>query len=166
MSFLKRIFGPKLDGDALAQSPIKAEYAQIDLLARFSGGASLASEKTRPRWNRVLPRPYDETIDLFVRQGWLAPAGDGYTVTAEAQPYVEAYRNRIRFEKPRLWHLWPHFFKPVLFLAGPKGICNSITTNHPGMANTGKVECSSEMVNIAKSHFYGSIRICNYYSVF
>ncbi len=102
MSFLKRIFGPKLDGDALAQSPSKADYAQIDLLSRFGGGAAPASEKERLRWNRALPRSYDETIDLFVRQGWLAPADDGYTVTAEGQPYVDAYRARLAHARERV----------------------------------------------------------------
>ena len=103
MSFFKRMFGPKLDGTALAQSAEKGEYAQIDLLARFVDGAPLADPKLQQRWSRVLPRSYTEQIELFVRQGWLEELPDGdYTVTAAATPLVTLYNERLEQARVRV----------------------------------------------------------------
>jgi hypothetical protein len=58
MSFLRNLFGrSKLDGDALARSSEKAEYAQIELLAAFQSARPLHEAKTQQLWSRVLPRP-------------------------------------------------------------------------------------------------------------
>ncbi len=103
MSFFKRMFGPKLDGTALAQSAEKGEYAQIDLLARFVGGAPLADPKLQQRWSRVLPRSYREQIELFVRQDWLEELPDGdYAVTATAMPLVTLYNERLEQARVRV----------------------------------------------------------------
>ena len=101
MGFFKKLFGGKLDGAALAQSTDKRDYAQIDLLARFDPAAPLQDASLRQRWTRVLPRTYEETIELFVKQGWLEQRGNTYQVTAEAAPFVALYRARLESGKQR-----------------------------------------------------------------
>jgi hypothetical protein len=100
MSFLKKIFGAAgLDGAKLALSQEKADYTQIALLSEFAPARSLHSPALRQRWSRVLPQPYDETLKLFERQGWLEQQGDQVQVTAKAMPFVETYRARLASEK-------------------------------------------------------------------
>lgn len=101
MGFLKKLFGGSaaLDGPKLAASAEKAEYAQIDLLARFEQPAAPASVGERSRWGRVLPQSYDETIQLLVKQGWLEQQGDLYGVTAAGLPLVRQYQARLAAER-------------------------------------------------------------------
>ncbi len=106
MSFLKRIFGnARLNGAALADSPNVSDYAQIDLLSRFVNARPLDTPQTQQRWNRVLPQPYDQTIQLFEEQGWLTHGvgenqADEYQTSPLAMPFVEAYQERL--ERARL----------------------------------------------------------------
>lgn len=94
MGFLKKIFGAaKLDGDALAQSGVKEEYAQIDLLSRFVEPRTLHDAAEIRLWDRVLPRPYAQQIELFQKQGWLSGA-QKMQVTATARPFVNTYQRR------------------------------------------------------------------------
>ncbi|MGL4650705.1 MAG: hypothetical protein ACRC1H_14955 [Caldilineaceae bacterium] len=101
MGFLKRLFGsaPSLDGALLAASPTKSEYAQIHLLMQFDPARPLHGPADRQRWSRVLPQPYDETIGLFVKQGWLAQQGDLHGATPVAAPFLAAYRSRLDAER-------------------------------------------------------------------
>lgn len=100
MSFLKKLFGgASLDGNKLATSLDKGEYGQIELLATFATGVPLHTGAERARWSRVLPQPYEETIKLFEKQGWLQANGDRYQSTAAAVPFVESYRQRQLAEK-------------------------------------------------------------------
>ncbi|MCL4859714.1 MAG: hypothetical protein KJZ93_09935 [Caldilineaceae bacterium] len=100
MSFLRKWFGgAKLDGAALAQSSQKAEYAQIELLAGFVEARAAHEGGEQQRWNRVLPRPYAEMIELFQKEGWLAATPGGLQVTPAAQPFVERYQQRLAAEK-------------------------------------------------------------------
>jgi hypothetical protein len=102
MSFLKRLFGggsAPLDGMALATSSEKADYAQIDLLEQFAAARPPHTPAERQRWSRVLPQPYDETLRLFERQGWLERTGDRYQATAAAAPILARYRARQEEEK-------------------------------------------------------------------
>ena len=104
MSFLKKIFGStKLDGDALAQSAAKEEYAQIDLLSRFVDVRSAHSTDEIRLWDRVLPRPYAQQIELFQKQGWLS-TGDKMQVTAAARPFVDTYQRRQENLKQQAMH--------------------------------------------------------------
>ena len=101
MSFLKNLFGGNhLDGAALAHSPELKEYAQVDLLARFDPPRAAHEAAEQRRWSRVLPRPYEETLALFVKQGWLRRLPDGtYQVTQTAMPFVLDYRRRLDQER-------------------------------------------------------------------
>lgn len=100
MSFLRNLFGRnKLDGDALACSSEKAEYAQIELLAAFQPARPLHDAKTQQLWSRVLPRPYTETIALLQKEGWLADQGGQWAVTATGQPLIQRYAERLAVEK-------------------------------------------------------------------
>lgn len=100
MSFFKKFFGGgKLDGEALARSTEKADYAQIELLAHFDPPRSQHAASDQQRWNRVLPKPYAETIVLFQKQGWLATHPAGLQVTAAAMPFVLLYQERLAREK-------------------------------------------------------------------
>lgn len=100
MSFLRNLFGSrKLDGVALAESTVKSEYAQIDLLSRFREPRPLHDEPEQQRWTRVLPRSYGETVALFEKEGWLAANAGRYQVTADGAPAVEAYAARQAREK-------------------------------------------------------------------
>jgi len=102
MSFLKRLFGSNLNGEALASSQNRSDYAQIGLLAQFVDGAPLDDAKRQQRWSRALPRTYAEQIDLFVKQGWLEADGAGYKTTGDAMPYVAIYRKRLVGAKERV----------------------------------------------------------------
>jgi hypothetical protein len=101
MGFFKKIFGgaPALDGQRLAASQEMREYAQIHLLYSFDPPRPLDSQGERQRWSRVLAQPYDETIALLVRQGWLEQQGEQYAVTPAGAPLVAAYRARLEAEK-------------------------------------------------------------------
>jgi hypothetical protein len=68
-------------------------------LSEFTPARALHSPALRQRWSRVLPQPYEETLKLFERQGWLEQQGDQVQVTAKAMPFVETYRARVSSEK-------------------------------------------------------------------
>ncbi len=100
MSFLKRLFGGnQLDGNALAESSNIADYAQIGLLAAFAQARPLHEAAEQQRWSRILPRPYDETIALLQKQGWLQQTAAGWQVSAAGQPFVARYEQRLADEK-------------------------------------------------------------------
>jgi hypothetical protein len=100
MSFLKKLFGgAKLDGERLAQSTNKADYAQSELLSTFAVARPLDEAGMQQRWNRVLPRPYSETIDLFQKEGWLTASAGGLQVTAAGAPLIARYQQRLEAEK-------------------------------------------------------------------
>lgn len=100
MSFFKKIFGgSSLDGAKLVASNIKTEYAQIALLTTFDPPAPALSLGDRQRWSRELPHPYDETVEQFVKAGWLTQSGSIYSVTAAGKPFVDQYRARLAKEK-------------------------------------------------------------------
>jgi hypothetical protein len=101
MGFFKKLFGGGLDGDALAASPDKSEYAQIDLLRRFSSPRPRHDAQEIMRWNRVLPRPYDDTLALFVKEGWLTQSGDLFQTTSTTAPFVAAYEARLETGRQR-----------------------------------------------------------------
>ena len=48
----------------------------------------------------MLPQPYEQTIELFVSQGWLVKTADVYQTTPVALPFVDAYQQRL--ERARL----------------------------------------------------------------
>ena len=96
MGFLQKLFGgSKLDGDKLARSADKSDFAQVDLLSQFVEPRLLHDPLTQQRWNRILPRSYPETIDLFVEQGWLISTDDLFQTAASAMPFVEHYQARL-----------------------------------------------------------------------
>lgn len=100
MSFLKNLFGrSKLDGNALVHSGEKSDYAQIELLGHFETPRKLHEDREQRQWERVLPRPYVEEIDLLTRQGWLSFSGNVYRLTDEGKPFLVAYRARQEKEK-------------------------------------------------------------------
>ena len=100
MGFLRKLFGAsRLDGAALASSTEKAEYAQIELLSRFQTRQPLHEAAEQQLWNRVLPQPYNDTIALLQKQGWLELNGNSGQVTALAQPFVTTYLARLADEK-------------------------------------------------------------------
>jgi hypothetical protein len=100
MGFLKKLFGAgKLDGRALADSAEKAEYAQIALLCEFQPPRPLHDPTQQQRWNRVLPRPYAETIALFQKHGWLTASAEMHQVTSVAQSFVAQYTARLAQER-------------------------------------------------------------------
>ena len=100
MSFLRNLFGrAKLDGAALACSTEKADYAQIELLAAFHTPRPLHDTMTQQLWNRVLPRPYVDTLALFQKEGWLVANGSQWQVTAAALPFVQQYEERLATQK-------------------------------------------------------------------
>lgn len=102
MGLFRRLFGGgEIDGMALATSPDKSEYAQIDLLSRFATPGPLANESEQARWNRVLPQPYGATIRLFEQQGWLTRDGSRYVTTASAAPFVAVYMERLETGRQR-----------------------------------------------------------------
>lgn len=100
MSFLKNLFGrSKLDGDALARSAEASDYAQIELLGHFENPRKLHEDREQRHWERVLPRPYVEEIDLLTRQGWLSFSGNIYRLTETGMPFLAVYRARQAEEK-------------------------------------------------------------------
>lgn len=100
MSFLKNLFGrSKLDGNALIHSSEKSDYAQIELLGHFETPRKLHEDREQRHWERVLPRPYVEQIDLLTRQGWLSFSGNIYRLTDSGKPLLDAYRARQEKEK-------------------------------------------------------------------
>lgn len=100
MSFLRKLFGGvKLDGEALALSPQKADYAQIELLSTFVEPRMLHDGGEQQRWSRVLPRSYAETVELFQKVGWLAQTPNGLQLTPDALPFVHSYQQRLAGEK-------------------------------------------------------------------
>ncbi|MBX3010797.1 MAG: hypothetical protein KF832_04785 [Caldilineaceae bacterium] len=100
MSFLRNLWKRStLDGAAMAQSAEKAEYAQIELLAAFRAPRSLHDTLTQQQWNRVLPRPYVESIALLQKQGWLAESNGQWQATATAMPFLDQYEARLAAEK-------------------------------------------------------------------
>lgn len=100
MSFLRSLFGrAKLDGEAMARSRDKAEYAQIELLSAFRTPRRQHDAQVQQQWNRVLPRPYAESLALLQKQGWLTDQGGQWQVTATALPIVQVYDERLATEK-------------------------------------------------------------------
>lgn len=100
MGFLRKLFGaPRLDGAALARSTDKAEYAQIELLSYFQTRRPMLEGVEQQLWNRILPQPYQDTIMLLQKQGWLEQIGNDWQVTALAQPFVDTYQARLADEK-------------------------------------------------------------------
>jgi hypothetical protein len=100
MSFFRKLFSSdKLDGAALARSAERADYAQIALLAYFTSAKPLPEAQEQQRWNRVLPRPYGETLALLQKQGWLTVANGQHVVTPAATPILALYQQRQATEK-------------------------------------------------------------------
>ena len=103
MGFFKRMMGggaqSARDGAALAVSPLLTDYAQIHLLSHFATAQPLHAPGTRQRWSRVLPYPYDETIQRFVKEGWLEAQADRYVTTPAARAGLDAYAARLASEK-------------------------------------------------------------------
>jgi hypothetical protein len=94
MSFLRNLFGSKLDGPALAQSDNVQDYAQIDLLGRFDPPRPLHDEREQSAWSRILSRSYEQQIGTMEKQGWLATVGLNYTVTPVGAHVLAIYRAR------------------------------------------------------------------------
>jgi hypothetical protein len=104
MGFLKKMFGggspAAPDGVKLAPSADKADYAQVALLAEFDPPRALHAPAERTRWSRALPHPYDESVKLLEKYGWLASApGAAFVVTSVGAPAVQSYRARQESEK-------------------------------------------------------------------
>lgn len=100
MRFLRNFFGrANLDGKALARSHDKTDYAQIELLAAFRTPRHQHEVRLQQRWNRVLPRPYAESLALLQKQGWLTEQDGQWQVTATALPIVQVYEERLVREK-------------------------------------------------------------------
>lgn len=99
MSFLRNLFGAKLDGVALAQSKQPQEYAQIHLLARLAGEDSLPDGREQGAWTKVLPRPYEQQIGLMQKQGWISAEGAALRLTPEGEKLVQLYRTRQAQER-------------------------------------------------------------------
>lgn len=99
MSFLRNLFGGKLDGAALAQSAQIQDYAQIDLLGRFDPPRPLHDEREQNAWSRILPRSYEQQIAVMQKQGWLMPEGVTLRVTPAGTAILESYRARQDREK-------------------------------------------------------------------
>lgn len=100
MGFLRKLFGAsRLDGAALAASSEKAEYSQIELLTHFQTRRPQHEGLEQQLWNRVLPQPYNDTLALLQKQGWLTMVGNEWEITAAAQPFVATYVARLAAEK-------------------------------------------------------------------
>ncbi len=100
MSFLRNLFGRgRLNLLDLATSSDLAEYAQVDLLRRFETPRPLDDERTRRRWEEVLPRSYEQQISFFLKQGWLTLDGDVAQVTEAARAGLDAYGQRLERAK-------------------------------------------------------------------
>jgi hypothetical protein len=100
MSFLKKLFGSsQLDGEALAQSPQREQYAQIELLNAFAAPRPLHEDREQKQWERALPRAYAQQIQLFEKHGWITSNGNQVVVTTAAQPALTAYQARRQRER-------------------------------------------------------------------
>lgn len=99
MQLLRKLFGLRLDGIALAKSQKLKEYSQIGLLAEFVQPRPLHDTGQQRAWSRVLPRPYMEMIALFQKQGWLTAHGEQYQVAEASYPFVRIYQERMEAEK-------------------------------------------------------------------
>ncbi len=99
MSFLRNLFGSKLDGPALAQSAQIQDYAQIDLLGRFTPPRPAHEDREQVAWSRILPRGYDQQLALMEKEGWLAAQGITYAITPAGSAVVDLYRARQAKEK-------------------------------------------------------------------
>jgi hypothetical protein len=100
MSLFKKIFGgANLNGEELACSLEKRDYAQVALLATFQEPHRLHDQAEQQRWNRVLPRTYKETVALFQKLGWLEQAGERWRATPMTQSFLTRYRERLDQEK-------------------------------------------------------------------
>ncbi|MCB0063759.1 MAG: hypothetical protein KDE19_16665 [Caldilineaceae bacterium] len=101
MSFLRNLFGKssKLDGAALATSPEKSDYAQIELLSEFREPRPAHPSLEQRLWDRALPQPYTDTLALFQKQGWLELMGERWQATAAAAPWIAQYQARLAAEK-------------------------------------------------------------------
>ena len=100
MSFLKNLFGAKaVDGNALALSAEKKEYAQIELLSLFTEARALHDPMEQQRWSRSLPDEYGDTLEFLQKQGWLEETSGRYKVTAAGTPFVATYTDRLACEK-------------------------------------------------------------------
>jgi hypothetical protein len=101
MRFFGKLFGKsnRLDGALLATATDKTAYAQIELLSTFSEPRPLHAAAEQPLWNRTLPQPYADTIELFQRQGWLEAVGDNWQAAALTAPFIETYRERLAADK-------------------------------------------------------------------
>ncbi len=94
MSFLRNLFGTKLDGPALAHSRQPQDYAQIHLLARLADGGALPDDREQFAWAKVLPRTYEQQVSAMQKQGWLTPEGMTVRLTPEGEKVVQIYRTR------------------------------------------------------------------------
>ena len=100
MSFLRGLFQrTKLDGEQMALSADMDNYAQIALLSEFTTARPLHDGIYQQRWTRTLPRPYADTVELFVKLGWLETNGSQHQVTAAAMPFVRTYEVRLATER-------------------------------------------------------------------
>jgi hypothetical protein len=100
MSFLRKIFGGNnLNGEELARSSEKRDYAQIELLAAFQEPHQLHDQAEQQRWSRVLPRPYMETVALLKKVGWLEQVGEQWRATPITHSFVAHYHERLQREK-------------------------------------------------------------------
>lgn len=100
MSFLRNLLGrAKLNGEALARSTEKVDYAQIELLAAFRTPRALHDPLTQQLWNRVLPRSYTDTLALFQKEGWLTVHGAHWQATPIALPFIQHYTERLAAQK-------------------------------------------------------------------
>lgn len=99
MSFLRNLFGTKLDGPALAHSRQPQDYAQIHLLARLGEGATPPDDREQFAWTKVLPRTYEQQINVMQKQGWLTPEGMTLRLTPEGEKLVAIYRARQAEER-------------------------------------------------------------------
>ena len=101
MSFLRKLFGraPSLDGEAMATSIDKADYAQIALLTEFATGRALHEGLEQQLWARALPQPYLTIITLLEKQGWLEEQRGQWHTTTTAMPIITRYQERLAIEK-------------------------------------------------------------------
>src|SRR5690242_6331242 len=102
MGFLKKIFsgGPKIEVNTLVNATEIKQVALLDLLMRFSEPRPLHDNVEQQRWTRSLPHSYQETIQLFTKQGLLAATPQGqYQATPAVMPAIHAYQERLAREK-------------------------------------------------------------------
>jgi len=106
MSFLRNLFGAKtVDGEALALSTEKKEFAQIELLSLFQEAQPAHDSLRQQHWSRSLPSGYDETLNFLQKEGWLEAHSGGYKVTEAGERFVELYTDRLAREKAEVMPL-------------------------------------------------------------